>query len=75
MPLGEAEERMDKARSKSLYAQVPAGRVASRPRGQLRRRGLTFVPKYALHRPVAGKILRKEYAAAPLHALVERVME
>jgi FkbM family methyltransferase len=33
-----------------------------------------FVPKYAMHRPVAGMILRKKYVSPPLHALVERVM-
>jgi FkbM family methyltransferase len=34
-----------------------------------------FVPRYALHRPVAGKTLRKKYVSPPLHALVGRVMD
>lgn len=34
-----------------------------------------FVPRYALHRPVAGKILRKRYVSPPLHALVAQVMD
>jgi FkbM family methyltransferase len=34
-----------------------------------------FVPRYAMHRPVARKILRKSYVSPPLHSLVERVME
>jgi FkbM family methyltransferase len=33
-----------------------------------------YVPRYAAHRPVARRILRKEYVSAPLHDLVEMVM-
>ena len=67
---------MDKARSKSLYAKYRQKRVNGIQAAVVSfDDAVYFVPKYALHRPVAGKILRKEYAAAPLHALVERVME
>lgn len=65
-----------KARSKLLYAKRRQKNVMGVETAVVRfDDAVYFVPKYAVHRPVAGKILRKRYISPPLNALVERVME
>jgi FkbM family methyltransferase len=67
---------MGKARSKMLYANYRQQKVHGIETAVVRFDGAVyFVPKYAVHRPVAGKILRKRYVSPPLNTLVERVME
>jgi FkbM family methyltransferase len=67
---------MDQARSEKLHARYRQKRVHGIQTAVVRFDGsVYFVPRYAVHRPVAGRILRKQYAALPLHALVQRVME
>lgn len=67
---------MDAARSKRLYATYPQEDVNGIQAAVVSfDDAVYFVPKYALHRPVARKILRKKRAAEELHSLVEGVME
>lgn len=66
---------MDAARSDRLYERARHRRVHGIPTAVVRFDGAVyFVPRYAVHRPVAGRILRKRYAAPRLHELVDRVL-
>jgi FkbM family methyltransferase len=65
-----------KARSKALFAKYRQENVNGIKAAVVSfDDAVYFVPKYALHRPVAGKILRKRYVSPELHTLVERVMQ
>lgn len=67
---------MGQARSKMLYGKYREVRVNGIAAAVVRfDDAVYFVPKYAVHRPVAGRILRKKHVSPPLHELVERVMQ
>ena len=64
-----------KLRSKRLYAKSRQKNVMGIETAVVRfDDAVYFVPGYAVHKPVAGRILRKKYVSPPLHAVVERVM-
>jgi FkbM family methyltransferase len=62
---------VDEARSERLHARFRHKRVHGVPTAVVRFDGAVyFVPRYAVHRPVAGRILRKKYAQPRLHESV-----
>lgn len=74
--MDEARSQRYLARSEKLFARSRSRRVHGIEAAVVRFDGAVyFVPKYAVHRPVAGHILRKKYAAKPLHDLVGAVLE
>jgi FkbM family methyltransferase len=65
----------DEAQSAELFARYRQRKIHGIKAARVRFDGATyFVPEYALHRPVAARILRKKYASPRLNALVEAVM-
>lgn len=65
-----------KDRNKRLYAKYRQRRVNGIEAAVVRFDGAVyFVPGYAVHRPVAGKILRKRHVSPELNELVARVMQ
>lgn len=68
--------RKRRARSMRLYAKCRQKNIMGIQTAVVRfDDAVYFVPRYAAHRPVAGKILRKRHVSPPLNALAERVME
>jgi FkbM family methyltransferase len=66
---------VDEARSERLHARFRHKRVHGVPTAVVRFDGAVyFVPQYAVHRPVAGRILRKKYAQPRLHESVQWIM-